>query len=88
MALPAGPRLSGSPRKRLKDVLQQRVDGDVRFDTVARGAYSTDASNFRQIPIGVVLPRTPAAAVVNRTGLGGGSGYWISTRGWSVRWAS
>lgn len=63
MALPAGPRLSGSPRKRLKDVLQQRVDGDVRFDTVARGAYSTDASNFRQIPIGVVLPRTPAAAV-------------------------
>jgi FAD/FMN-containing dehydrogenase/Fe-S oxidoreductase len=38
------------------------VDGEVRFDAGSRAAYSTDASNFRQIPIGVVLPRTPEAA--------------------------
>lgn len=25
---------------------------------------------------------------VNRPGFGGGSGYWISTRGWSVRWVA
>ena len=39
------------------------MDGEVRFDAGTRGAYSTDASNFRQVPIGVVLPRTPEAAV-------------------------
>jgi len=39
------------------------VDGEVRFDAGTRRAYSTDASNFRQVPVGVVLPRTPEAAV-------------------------
>jgi FAD/FMN-containing dehydrogenase/Fe-S oxidoreductase len=38
--------------------LVARVDGEVRFDAGTRGAYSTDASNFRQVPIGVVLPRS------------------------------
>lgn len=33
------------------------------LDAGTRGAYSTDASNFRQVPVGVVLPRTPEAAV-------------------------
>ena len=34
----------------------------MRFDAGSRAAYSTDASNFRQVPIGVVVPRTPEAA--------------------------
>jgi FAD/FMN-containing dehydrogenase/Fe-S oxidoreductase len=38
------------------------VDGEVRFDAGTRGAYSTDGSNFRQVPLGVVLPRTVDAA--------------------------
>jgi len=42
--------------------LRDRVDGEVRFDDGSRGAYSTDASNFRQVPMGVVLPRTIEAA--------------------------
>ncbi|MFI1727977.1 FAD-binding and (Fe-S)-binding domain-containing protein [Streptomyces acidicola] len=42
--------------------LRERVDGEVRFDAGSRAAYSTDASNFRQTPIGVVVPRTPEAA--------------------------
>ena len=42
--------------------LRDRVDGEVRFDAEACAAYSTDASNFRQLPIGVVVPRTPDAA--------------------------
>jgi hypothetical protein len=42
--------------------LRDRVDGEVRFDPGSRGAYSTDASNYRQIPIGVVVPKTPHAA--------------------------
>ncbi len=43
--------------------LRGRVDGEVRFDAGTRAAYSTDASNFRQVPVGVVLPRTPEPAV-------------------------
>ena len=43
--------------------MRDRVDGEVRFDDGARAAYSTDASNFRQVPIGVVLPHTIEAAV-------------------------
>ncbi|MBP2328625.1 FAD/FMN-containing dehydrogenase/Fe-S oxidoreductase [Kibdelosporangium banguiense] len=43
--------------------LRERVDGEIRFDAGSRAAYSTDASNFRQMPIGVVIPRTPEAAV-------------------------
>ena len=30
--------------------LRGRVDGEVRFDAGTRGTYSTDASNFRQVP--------------------------------------
>src|SRR4051794_13749336 len=48
--------------KRLSEALRDRVDGEVRFDAGSRAAYSTDASNFRQTPIGVVVPRTPEAA--------------------------
>jgi FAD/FMN-containing dehydrogenase len=29
----------------------------VRFDDGSRALYSTDASNYRQVPIGLVLPR-------------------------------
>ncbi|HEY2879097.1 FAD-binding and (Fe-S)-binding domain-containing protein [Nocardioides sp.] len=43
--------------------LRERIDGEVRFDDGSRAAYSTDASNFRQVPIGVVVPRTIEAAV-------------------------
>ena len=34
------------------------VAGEVRFDNAARAAYASDASNYRQVPVGVVLPRT------------------------------
>jgi FAD/FMN-containing dehydrogenase/Fe-S oxidoreductase len=32
--------------------------GEVGFDDAARAAYASDASNYRQVPVGVVLPRT------------------------------
>ena len=47
----------------LENELRARVDGEVRFDAGSRAAYSTDASNFRQVPIGVVVPHTIDAAV-------------------------
>lgn len=47
----------------LERALVQRSDGEVRFDAGSRAAYSTDGSNYRQVPIGVVVPRTiPAGA--------------------------
>ena len=41
----------------LAAALRDRVDGEIRFDAGSRAAYSTDASNYRQVPIGVVLPK-------------------------------
>src|SRR4051812_11441830 len=45
-------------RKALAQELQQAITGEVRFDPGSRALYSTDASNYRQLPIGVVLPKT------------------------------
>ncbi len=47
--------------------LKTSVDGEVRFDTASRALYVSDASNYRQVPIGVVLPRTTdaVAAAIN-----------------------
>lgn len=46
----------------LSNDLTKRVCGEVRFDAGSRATYSTDASNYRQIPIGVVVPATPEGA--------------------------
>jgi FAD/FMN-containing dehydrogenase/Fe-S oxidoreductase len=44
--------------QRLEAALGALISGEVRFDNGARAAYASDASNYRQVPIGVVLPRT------------------------------
>ena len=36
--------------------LKGRVRGEVRFDRGSRALYATDGSNYRQVPIGVVIP--------------------------------
>jgi FAD/FMN-containing dehydrogenase/Fe-S oxidoreductase len=41
----------------LSAALRSSVRGEVRFDAGSRALYATDASNYRQVPIGVVLPR-------------------------------
>src|SRR6202790_5013098 len=41
----------------LADALRAEIRGEVRFDDGSRALYATDGSNYRQIPIGVVLPR-------------------------------
>ena len=50
---------AGIPAHRfaLETDLRSVVRGEVRFDDGSRALYSTDASNYRQIPIGVVVPR-------------------------------
>src|SRR5688572_21165275 len=42
----------------LEQELRRALEGEVRFDAGTRAIYSTDGSNYRQIPIGVVIPKT------------------------------
>jgi FAD/FMN-containing dehydrogenase/Fe-S oxidoreductase len=44
----------------LERELRAKVKGDVRFDRGSRAAYAADASNYRQFPIGVVIPKDEA----------------------------
>src|SRR5271163_1971296 len=46
-----------SEARQLERLLRQTVRGEVRFDDGARALYATDASNYRQVPIGLVIPR-------------------------------
>jgi FAD/FMN-containing dehydrogenase len=41
----------------LAAALRRELRGEVRFDRGSRALYATDGSNYRQVPIGVVLPR-------------------------------
>src|SRR5580658_3583480 len=41
----------------LESHLRATIEGEVRFDVGTRAAYATDASNYRQAPVGVVIPR-------------------------------
>ncbi len=71
-------------REALGRKLSEHVEGEVRFDGGSRALYATDASNYRQVPLGVILPKSPddvvaairlcreAGAVV--TPRGGGTG--------------
>lgn len=36
--------------------LRQRIRGEVRFDRASKALYSSDASNYRQVPLAVVIP--------------------------------
>ncbi len=42
----------------LRRRLEQTVSGEVRFDAGSKALYATDASNYRQVPLGVVIPKT------------------------------
>ena len=42
----------------LEAELRSNVEGEVRFDAGSKAMYAVDASNYRQVPIGVVVPKT------------------------------
>src|SRR5581483_4398793 len=42
----------------LETKLRAAQAGEVRFDAFTRGRYSTDASHYQIMPLGVVTPRT------------------------------
>jgi FAD/FMN-containing dehydrogenase/Fe-S oxidoreductase len=47
----------------LEQELRRDVEGEVRFDAGTKAMYAVDASNYRQIPIGVVIPRSKSDVV-------------------------
>src|SRR3954453_8253706 len=53
---PPPPVWSGDARP-LAAALEKNVRGEVRFDAGSRALYATDGSNYRQVPIGVGIPR-------------------------------
>src|SRR5438046_6881214 len=42
----------------LEAELRRAVSGEVRFDAGSKALYATDGSNYRQVPIGVVIPKS------------------------------
>jgi FAD/FMN-containing dehydrogenase/Fe-S oxidoreductase len=44
--------------KELAHDLEQAIEGEVRFSNGDRALYATGGSNYRQLPIGVVIPRS------------------------------
>ncbi len=61
-------QIAGIDRRRWRQVrvdaeglaaeLRRTIRGEVRFDNGSRALYATDGSNYRQVPIGVVIPKT------------------------------
>jgi FAD/FMN-containing dehydrogenase/Fe-S oxidoreductase len=49
----------------LEAALAGAIAGEVRFDRLSRALYSTDASVYQIVPVGVVLPRTEADVVAS-----------------------
>ncbi len=47
-------------RESLVKYLAHHTSAEVRFDDISRQLYSTDASHYRIVPLGVVVPRTVA----------------------------
>ena len=47
----------------LERELRAAIRGEVRFDRGSRAAYASDASNYRQFPIGLVIPRDEADVI-------------------------
>src|SRR3954464_13993960 len=45
-------------RQSLLQALRKHVQGEVRFDDPSRKIYSTDASIYQILPLGVVIPKT------------------------------
>jgi FAD/FMN-containing dehydrogenase/Fe-S oxidoreductase len=55
---------SEEAQRALASDLEKAIEGEVRFDRGSRALYATDASNYRQVPIGVVIPRSAEDAAV------------------------
>jgi FAD/FMN-containing dehydrogenase/Fe-S oxidoreductase len=74
-SLPSGPRT-----RDLAEDLARSIEGEVRFGDGDRALYSTDASNYRRIPVGAVIPRS-VDDVVQTVALCREHGFPVLSRG-------
>jgi FAD/FMN-containing dehydrogenase/Fe-S oxidoreductase len=51
-------RHHGQVERDIQSALQEKLEGEVRFDAGSKAMYAVDASNYRQVPIGIVVPRS------------------------------
>lgn len=65
---------------RLERALREKIQGEVRFDAKSRLLYSTDASLYQILPVGVVVPKD-AEDVANATRLAAEHGVPVLPRG-------
>jgi FAD/FMN-containing dehydrogenase/Fe-S oxidoreductase len=65
---------------RLERALQEKIQGEVRFDAKSRLLYSTDASLYQILPVGVVVPKD-AEDVAHATRLAAEHGVPVLPRG-------
>ncbi|MGI4830547.1 MAG: FAD-linked oxidase C-terminal domain-containing protein, partial [Janthinobacterium lividum] len=52
------PSTSQNLAQELAERLAQRTTAEVRFDSASRALYASDLSHYRQVPVGVVIPKT------------------------------
>ena len=52
------PHLVTHAERDIEIALRSKVKGEVRFDPGSKAMYAVDASNYRQVPIGVVIPKS------------------------------
>ncbi|HEY8903583.1 MAG TPA: FAD-binding oxidoreductase, partial [Chthoniobacterales bacterium] len=57
-SVPTGKMRAAISSRALERELRRHVRGEIRFDAGSRALYATDGSNYRQTPIGVVVPET------------------------------
>src|SRR5579875_4141982 len=55
---PAITALATTVAQELKSRLQSETKAEVRFDDASRALYASDLSHYRQVPLGVVVPRS------------------------------
>ena len=55
---PPPPPIAQNLAEELAERLAERTTAEVRFDNAARALYASDLSHYRQVPIGVVIPKT------------------------------
>jgi CheY-like chemotaxis protein len=75
------------PEAILLDVMMPRLSGPATF------ARLQEQAETRHVPVVLLTAKTQEAdrrhfAELNRTGSDGGSGYWIPTRVWAVRFVA
>src|SRR5256885_10309244 len=76
----SAPPASKIDREALRAELAAQIEGEVRFDPISQALYSTDASVYQILPLGVVLPKS-RDDVIRAVNICRAAGVSITARG-------